>query len=328
MSNGIRRGFVSLSIAALCASFLVIGGDRASANADCDPAAPVADVVLSQTVSPVGGSTDLLKTITLVNLGPCNVPNVSLADTLPAGSTVVPPITTIPGDWSCDASVPGTVSCTRSSAMGVPGTTTIRIRITAPTASEWTDVATANVAPPTVDPVPTNNTSWGAYVTPGVTKGNKTSGGGSLSACTNPNQGEGSGCDQSTAVAATGASGSAEVQLFTGVTGPDDHATTCEDLIASRQAPNCFGQLITVNSPITNALKTLTVNASGAHGDFSGVNVIRTTDGTTWSVVPSCDRTITTTDCVQAKTKFKVNGVTYYQFVVRTLIDDGWGFDG
>lgn len=317
MGNRFRRGFVSLSIAALCASFLVTGADRASANADCDPANPVADVVLTQTVSPVDGSTDLLKTITLVNLGPCNVPNVSMTDTLPAGSTVVPPITTIPGDWSCDdTSVPGTVSCTRSSAMGVPGTSRIKIRITEPTASQWGAVATANVTPPTVDPVPTNNTSWGAYVTPGVTKGNKTSGGGSLSACTKQNQGVGSGCDQSTAVAATGASGSAEVQV---------NATTCAQL--SSQFPNCFGQIITVNSPITNALKTLTINSSQANGDFTGVNVIRTTDGTTWAVVPSCDRTITT-DCVQAKTKFKVDGVTYYQFVVRTLIDDGWGFDG
>jgi hypothetical protein len=200
--------------------------------------------------------------------------------------------------------------------MGVPGTTTIKIRITAPTGSGWADVATANVSPPTLDPVPTNNMSWGAYVTAGVTKGNKTSGGGSLSACTNPNQGVGSGCDQSTAVAATAASGSAEVQVS---------ATTCAQLAS--QFPNCFGQITTVNSPITNALKTLTVNSSEAHGDFSGVNVIRTTDGTTWSVVPSCDRNITT-DCVEAKTKFKVNGVTYYQFVVRTLIDDGWGFDG
>jgi hypothetical protein len=200
--------------------------------------------------------------------------------------------------------------------MGVPGTTTIKIRITAPTGSEWADVATATVSLPTVDPISANNTSWGAYVTAGVTKGNKTSGGGSLNACTNPNQGNGSGCDQSTAVAATGAAGSAEVQL---------NATTCAQL--SLQFPNCFGQLITVNSAISNALKTVTVNAAAAHGDFSGVNVIRTTNGTDWSVVLSCSKTITT-DCVQAKTKFKVNGVTYYQFVVRTLNDDGWGFDG
>ncbi|HEV8669729.1 MAG TPA: hypothetical protein VGS01_03225 [Candidatus Limnocylindria bacterium] len=137
-----------------------------------------------------------------------------------------------------------------------------------------------------------------------------------MNACTNPNQGNGSGCDQSTAVAATGAAGSAEVQL---------NATTCAQL--SLQFPNCFGQLITVNSAISNALKTVTVNAAAAHGDFSGVNVIRTTNGTDWSVVPSCSKTMTT-DCVQAKTKFKVNGVTYYQFVVRTLNDDGWGFDG
>ena len=309
MSNRIRRSFTSLSIAALCASFLVLGGDRASANPECDPATPIADVSVSQTVSPIANSTDLLKTITLVNLGPCNVPNVSLTDTLPTGSAVVS-ITTIPGDWTCDA----TVSCTRNSAMGIPGTSTIKIRITAPTTSEWADVATATVAG-AVDPVLTNNTSWGAYVTAGVTRGNRTSGGGSLNACTNPNQGNGSGCDQSTAVAATGAAGSAEVQL---------NAKTCADL---PQFLHCFGQLITVNSGITNALKTLTVNASQANGDFSGVQVFRTTDGTTWSYVPSCSRTITS-DCVQAKTKFKVNGVTYYQFVVRTTIDDGWGFDG
>lgn len=312
MSDLSRRSFVLLSIAALCASFLVLGGDRASANADCDPAIPLADVSVTQTISPVANSTDLLKTITMVNLGPCNVPNVSLTDALPTGSTVVLPITTIPGDWSCDT----TVSCTRTSAMGVPGTTTIKIRITAPTTSEWADVATATVSLPTVDPILSNNKSWGAYVTAGVTKGNKTSGGGSLSACTNPSQGSGSGCDQSTAVAATGNAASAEVQL---------NAKTCADL--SSQFPNCFGQLTTVNSAITDALKTLTVNGSQAHGAFTDVNVIRTTDGTTWSVVPSCSRTITT-DCVQAKTKFKVNGVTYYQFVVRTLHDDGWGFDG
>ena len=311
MSNRIRRTLVWLSVAALCASFSVLGGDRASANVDCDPAFPVADVTVTQTISPVGGSTDLLKTITLTNIGPCNFTNVSLTDTLPAGSTVVPPITTIPGDWTCDA----TVSCTRMSAMGVPGTSVIKIRITAPTDAEWADVATIAVSLPTIDPNLYNNTSWGAYVTPGTTKGNKTTGGGSLNACTNPNQGNGSGCDQSTAVAATGASASAEVQL---------NAQTCADLAS--QFPGCFGQLITVNSAITNALKTLTVNAALTTSDFSSVNVIRTTDGTTWSEMPSCSRTVTT-DCVQAKTKFKVNGVTYYQFVVRTLNDDGWGFD-
>jgi uncharacterized repeat protein (TIGR01451 family) len=313
VSNRIRRSFVSLSIAALCASFLVLGGDRASANKDCDQIAPTADVSVTQTISPVVDSTgNLLKTITLTNHGPCNVPDVSLIDTLPAGSTVVLPITTTPSDWSCDTTVSGTVSCTRTSAMGIPGTSTIQIRITAPTASEWADVATATVGLPTdppgstVDPILTNNTSWGAYVTAD----------GSLKACTNPSQGNGSGCDQSTAVAATGAAGSAEVQL---------NAKTCADL--SSQFPNCFGQLMSVNSAITNALKTLTVNAAAAHGAFGGVQVIRTTDGTTWSVVPNCSKTITT-DCVQAKTKFKVNGVTYYQFVVRTLNDDGWGFDG
>jgi hypothetical protein len=318
VSNRIRRSFVSLSIAALCASFLVMGGDPASANVDCDPATPMADVSVTQTISPVGDSTDLLKTITLTNLGPCNVPNVSLTDTLPAGSAVVPPITTIPGDWSCDATtVPGTVRCTRNSAMGVPGTSVIKIRITAPTGSEWADVAVAALDGAR-DPIDTNNTSWGAYVTAGVTKGNKTTGGGSLNACTDASPGNGSGCNQSTAVAATAAAGSAEVQLL-----------QQEDCRTNNPTgfPNCFGQLITVNSAITNALKTLTVNASAAHGDFTGVNVIRTTDGTNWDPVPSCSKTITT-DCVQAKTKFKVNGVTYYQFVVRTLNDDGWGFDG
>jgi hypothetical protein len=315
VSNRIRRSFASLSIAALCASFLVLGGDRASANPDCDPAIPTADVSVSQTVSPVGGSTDLLKTITLVNLGPCSVPDVLLTDTLPTGSTVVLPITAIPGDWSCDTTDPEQVTCTRNSAMGVPGTSVIKIRITAPTRFEWADVTTATLGGAT-DLFTTNNTSWGAYVTAGVTKGNKTSGGGSLNACTNPSQGNGLGCDQSTAVAATGVGGSAEVQVM------------AEECAAVRsQFPNCFGQLITVNSAITNALKTVTVNASQAHGAFTGVNVIRTTDGTTWAVVPSCSRTITT-DCVQAKTKFKVSGVTYYQFVVRTTIDDGWGFDG
>jgi hypothetical protein len=317
VSNRIRRSFTSLSIAALCASFLVLGGDRTSANSDCDPAVfPTADVSVTQTISPVAGSQDLLKTITLINLGPCNVPNVSLTDTLPTGSAVVLPITAIPGDWSCDTTtVLGTVSCTRNSAMGVPGTSVIKIRITPPTGSEWADVATVTLAG-AFDLITTNNTSWAAYVTAGVTKGNKTTGGGSLSACTNPSQGNGLGCDQSTAVAATGVGGSAEVQVM------------AEECAAVRsQFPNCFGQLITVNSAITNALKTVTVNASQAHGAFTGVNVIRTTDGTTWAVVPSCSRTITT-DCVQAKTKFKVSGVTYYQFVVRTTIDDGWGFDG
>jgi hypothetical protein len=97
--------------------------------------------------------------------------------------------------------------------------------------------------------------------------------------------------------------------------------------------PNSFGKCVSITSGIVNAPGTvttliLTIDASLAHGAYGGVNVINTTNGSAWSVVPNCSKNNPTYPCVFLKTKFKIEGVTYIQFVIHKIDDDGWGFDG
>ena len=285
-------------------SISVFGASPALAKADCSQRDPQADVSLTQSLSFDGVSyTD---TATLINLGPCNVPDVSLHLTLPAGSTVGL-VTSNPSAWACDTSV----TCTPTSTMGVPGTAVISVSfttaVTNPTVLGVITVGDATACAPntpasTCDPYLDNNTSWAAFVPAGT--------GGSLTTC--PVQF----CDQYTdiSVGAGGTAGGVQVQQLKQLCPPG--------------FPNCFGKLVSITSPITGAVwtKTFTINAALVTVSYGKVFLINSTGGA-WTAVSACGST-PTYPCVLSKTKFKSpDGQTFYQFVVLTNSDDSWGFD-
>jgi len=328
-----RRLLATVSVVALSATLLLLGDARpALAKADCLQTNPSADVAVSQTITSILlndglGSPGLLKQVTLTNGGPCNVPDVTLIDTLPSGSSVFGAITTNPSGWNCYIGdpAPGQVRCVPTNTMGVPGTATISIMLTMPTGSDWRDTAQVFVggsttdflagcndpggAATTCDDKTANNTSWGALLAAGS----------SLSACNDGTDGD---CQQSieVSVGTNGKSGSTQIQNLTN--GPNQ----CAGITGFT---NCFGTLVWVTSSISDATKLLIVNATYAHGSYGGVSAIYSADGITWSKVTACNKAKSNTPCLVSKSKFKIGTATYYQFEVYTGdIDDGWGFDG
>lgn len=324
--DGSRRALVLVSVFAFIASFLLFGDTRqAMAKADCLQSDPMADVSVTQSISPITGSSDLLKQVTMTNLGPCNVPDVVFLDTLPAGSmvdtTVANPIVTNPSSWSCvfdNSATPVQVSCTTTSTMGVPGTTNISIVITAPGTS-YTDLAQAIVgggtgcgdgnAATTCDPATANNANWTGALAAG----------GSVEACADATNG----CAQKLNIQAQDGSGNVVIQNLS------DARTSCAAITGF---PKCFGTVVSVlaDTTLTKTVKTLTVDAALTTQSYGNVDVIRsaTADGSgPWSVVPACSKT-SGLPCVVSKTKFKdSNGHTFYQFQVQTADDDSWGFE-
>ena len=342
----LRRALTAVSVLALVAT-LVLAGDarQAAANSDCDQTNPQADVSVSQTVSGIYDANNTLnylrKTVTLVNAGPCNVPDVALYDILPVGSGVVAgSISSNPSSWSCptigsttiDDVDHVTLTCTPTSTMGVPGKATISVTMTLPTGTDWTDLAQAFVGggqgsgdlsagctDPILNPTPTttcdtnttNNTSWASYLTPG---------GGSVSACNAKGK---VACDQSTSVVATGTPGSAQIQNLTSDSDPSVGKGTCKTITGFA---NCFGNVVAVTSSVVGATKTFKVSAALTTESFSSVNIINSTNGSSWSIVPACNKT-TTMPCVQSKKRTNENNQTYYVFTVLTDVDDSWGFE-
>ena len=316
MSSGIRRSFASLSIAALCAVFVFAGGSgRALARADCVQSDPQADVFI--TISSIS-ATGLHAVIT--DDGPCNVPDAVVTFTFPAGTSITS-ATTNPTSWNCGISGI-VVTCPQSGSgaptIGVPGNHDFNLVYTLGSAAETITAqvtvgggaaaCTDGSATTTCDPDPDNNTIWALVTTAGSPA--------SLTTCpsapANP-------CTQYATLSATnGSGGVVQVQQL--------------DSLCPAGFPNSFGKCVSIsgdaNAPGTITTLVLTIDASLAHGAYGGVNVINTTDGSTWSIVPNCAKNNTTYPCVFLKTKFKVGGVTLIQFVIHKITDDGWGFDG
>ncbi len=152
---------------------------RAGATNTIDPVffrvpGPSADVQTTKTGSPnpVTAGTNLTYTITSKNNGPNDALNVTMNDTMPAGTTLVsfsPP----PG-WSCSTPAVGAngpVACSKSSMTNGESdvfTLVVHVSPSAPNNSTLSNTATtqSNAAPPgsppiaaTPDPNPTNNSS-------------------------------------------------------------------------------------------------------------------------------------------------------------------------
>jgi uncharacterized repeat protein (TIGR01451 family) len=101
------------------------------------------------------GNTPISYTLAVSNLGPSQASNVSVTDTLPAGSTFVSATGT---GWTCN-NVAGVVTCTLPT-LAVGPATPITLTINAPaTNTPATLVNTATVSSSTTDPTPGNNSS-------------------------------------------------------------------------------------------------------------------------------------------------------------------------
>jgi uncharacterized repeat protein (TIGR01451 family) len=116
-----------------------------------------ADLSLTQTDAPdpVVASGPLAYTITLANAGPSQAAGVSLADTLPAGTTFVSLAS--PGGWSCSTpavGAGGTVSCTDAALDASSAVFTLTVRVDPCVAAGTVISNTATATSSTTDPNP------------------------------------------------------------------------------------------------------------------------------------------------------------------------------
>lgn len=298
----VRKLVGLMSAFCLMATLVLVGGSRpASANSNCDQTNPMADVVASQSVAIVSAGVQFH--VTLTNLGPCTVPDVSFDDSAPAPITAV---STNPSGWRCTLASATDVRCAPTSTMGVPGTVDIYITTGMPT-GDPTNVATATVgggatactdgsAATTCDPSPDNNTSFGGLVT--ATSTNRT--------IHTPRAG------QWTEVAVgAGAQLAAQIQQL---------SVTCPAAL-----PTCFGQLVSIAaSNAAPQTKTFVYPISIVPSYGSATIARLDTTSNTWVVPPPCKGTPLPDPCLQTKERVKIAGVTYLRFVVVTTQDDSW----
>jgi uncharacterized repeat protein (TIGR01451 family) len=115
-------------------------------------------VTLIDTPDPVLAGNNLTYTITVTNSGPSNAASVSLANSLPAGTTFVS--LSAPGGWSSSTpavGATGTVSSTISSLAPGSAVFTLVVAVNPTLADASTLTNTATVAAATTDPNPANN---------------------------------------------------------------------------------------------------------------------------------------------------------------------------
>lgn len=312
MGHRIRRLFTAVSLVALCASLIIVAGDPAAANSDCDQRDPQADAFIT---IPELTSSSLHAIVT--NLGPCNVADAVVSITLPVGS-VVSSVSTNPTGYGCVGVGSNAISCPgpalKAPTIGVPGNHDFYLTFTLSDAADQTITAQVTLGggaiactdgsrKTTCDTYADNNVVWAAAIPAGA--------GGSLTTCAvKP-------CQQyaDILVGTGGTSGTVQTQLL-GVACPPAF-------------PNCFGKLVSISSQITGALwvKTFTIDLSLAHGPLAGIHLINSTNGSAWTIVPLCSD-VSTLPCIQSRSLFTVGGVTYKQFIVNATDDDSWGFDG
>ncbi len=176
-----RRSLVLTCVLTLLMAALVAGLRTAPSQASACDLKPLADISVDQVASGFPSNTSptaVVYTVTITNLGPCNVTGLTFTDTLPTPALGV--VTGFnPGSWSCPTPLTplASITCTLNANLGVPGTAQISIQTNGvpgvPTGN-ITNMAHADVTefgggPVCCDSNTTNNTSFGGFATSGGT---------------------------------------------------------------------------------------------------------------------------------------------------------------
>lgn len=304
---------------ALVVAGLLSGSTPALANKDCNPSQS-ADVSLTQTLTNTTpndtSSWTFLKEVTAINGGPCHVPAVTFTDVLPSGATAMS-IVTSPSSWSCPATpATGTLVCTSTASMGVPGTQTFDITFTmAPTTGNVTDAAyitTSGVK----DPLLLNNCSIVGYVG---------SGGGTVGTGNTQTGTETCGFLDPTS------SSQVEEVTFVGFAGGvqiNERATPCAapGRIGIGRCTDFFYQ---GSSDFT---KVFVMNLAAITAAGSSYNSV----GLFWEgalgfpaiSLSTCNGQQPTNPCITDKSKFKIGGATFVRLTIRGIgiPDGGYGW--
>ena len=320
-----RRLFLSIVTSALLAmSFLAVGSASiAEAKADCDQTHPSADVVTSQTATQSATTSNVTYHVTLTNLGPCNIPDVTFHDITPFAGTLPNPIlstSTNPSAWNCGTAYVGTsgnweFDCVPTSTMGVPGTVDIYFTTAAPS-GDPTNVAKASVGTGTQCTSPLSNP---ASQTCDLYTDNNTSYGGLVSATS------------TSRTIHTPNPGNAQ---YTQVTVPSGHSLAAQIQQLAGSCPagfhSCFGQMVSIASASTapDAQTKTFVYPLSQVASYGNAVIKRLDPNTnTWVVPPDCKGKILPDPCLLSKDRFKEGGITYVRFVVLTAEDDFWWGD-
>jgi uncharacterized repeat protein (TIGR01451 family) len=168
-----RRWAMGLGLLVAAATIAAIA-PTGLADSDCDPANPTTDLGLVQTATQTTDDPPhVLYSITITNDGPCVGTNITVADTLPAGSDFLS-IRVIPASASCEPTPPQEASETQHIAVTChlgadrgPGTDTALVVIETLPGSDATNFAA--VTHGESDPNPANDQSWGGFVANGGT---------------------------------------------------------------------------------------------------------------------------------------------------------------
>jgi hypothetical protein len=305
---------------ALVISGLLSGSTPALANKDCNPNQS-ADVSLTQTLTnttPSESSWTFLKEVTAINGGPCHVPAVTFTDVLPSGATAVN-IVTSPNSWSCPPTpATGTLVCTSTASMGVPGTQTFDITFTmAPTTGNVTDAAyitTSGVR----DPLLLNNCSIVGYVGSGggtVGTGNTQTG---TETCGFLDPTSSSQVEQVTFVGFAG--GVQITERAASCAGPGRIGIgRCTDFFY--QGSSDFTKVFVMNLAAITAAGSSYSSVGLFWEGFPSLGFPATT-------LSSCNGPQATNPCITDKSKFKNGGATFVRLTIQgtNIPDGGYGW--
>jgi hypothetical protein len=304
---GIHRLLRGISLVALCSSLIVVADSQSvAARSGCDQANPTADAFIT-----VQTLTSASLTAVVTNAGPCTIPDGVVTFTLPSGSTVTS-IQTNPNSWNCSGVGTNVVTCPSAGlapTIGVPGNHDFALTFTLSNAADQSITANVTVGggvaactdgdrTTTCDPYPDNNTVFGAAFG---------AGGGSLTTCPNKP------CQQYADLSVNNP-GTVQTQLLT---------LTCPPGF-----PDCFGKFVVITTEINGLwTKTFTVDLALRHGPSPNVRLIRSVNGSDFSVVQKCGKT-PVYPCIAEESTFKIGGTTFKQWRTISDVDDSWGFDG
>jgi hypothetical protein len=304
---------------ALVISGLLSGSTPALANKDCNPSQS-ADVSITQTLTNTTpddtSSWTFLKEVTAINGGPCHVPAVTFTDILPSGATAVS-IVTSPNSWSCPATpATGTLVCTSTASMGVPGTQTFDITFTmAPSAGNVTDTAYI-VASGVRDDRLLNNCSIVGYVG---------SGGGTVG--TGNTQ---TGTESCGFLDPTSSSQVEQVTFagFAGLVGINERTTPCA-ATGRVGIGRCIDFTYQGSSDFTKVFVMNLAAITAAGSSYNSVGIFWEGIGAfAPTTLSTCNGPRATNPCITDKSKFKIGGATFVRIAIQgtNIPDGGYGW--